>query len=449
MKYRSAVLWTAAWLLVLSGCGDGTKPGTLPGAGKPKQTLNIVWAQWAPADVLKQMADEWGKANNVDVNCTFFPWTDYQNKLFAEFKSGGTHYDIAVGDSQWIGKGATEGHFLEITDWLTKDVSNVSEFDPVALKAYCEYPQGSGRLYAAPCEIDGTGFAYRKDWFEDAKEKEAFKAKYNRELAPPKTWAELKDIAEFFQRPDKKQYGAALFTDDDQYDAVTMGFMQVLFAWGGAFCDSNFKVDGVMNSKEGIEALQFYKDLCQFSPPGGDKFYHDQCRASFTSGQVAMTMHYFALMPPLADEKTNPLAKNTGYFAVPSGPAGRFASLGGGGISIMKKASAEKQELAKNFIKWFLTTDNQKKWGSHAGCFSANTKANSDPAVFNAAPFNHAYIESLPLLRDFYNTPEFGDLLKSCQAHWHAAIAGKETPKDAMDLLAKEHTKILQDALKQ
>src|SRR5581483_8305135 len=63
------------------------------------------------------------------------------------------------------------------------------------------------QIYADPCEADAVGFAYRKDLFEDPKEKADFKAKYKYDLAPPKTWPQLRDIAEFFTRPDKKLYG--------------------------------------------------------------------------------------------------------------------------------------------------------------------------------------------------------------------------------------------------
>ena len=47
---------------------------------------------------------------------------------------------------------------------------------------------------------DGVGIAYRKDWFEDPKEKAAFKKKYNYDLGVPQTWAQMRDIAEFFHR---------------------------------------------------------------------------------------------------------------------------------------------------------------------------------------------------------------------------------------------------------
>ena len=39
---------------------------------------------------------------------------------------------------------------------------------------------------------------YRKDLFENKDEQAAFKAKFGYDLAPPKTWAQYKDIAEFF-----------------------------------------------------------------------------------------------------------------------------------------------------------------------------------------------------------------------------------------------------------
>src|SRR4029079_2555814 len=120
----------------------------------------------------------------------------------------------------------------------------------------------SGKYYAAPCEIDAGGFAYRKDLFEDPKEQAAFKEKYKRELKVPETWQQLKDIAEFFQRPEQKLYGVTMFTDPDGYDAVTMGFQQIMWSWGGRYCDENtFKVEGVLNSPESIQGLEFFRDL--------------------------------------------------------------------------------------------------------------------------------------------------------------------------------------------
>ena len=46
---------------------------------------------------------------------------------------------------------------------------------------------------------DANAWFYRKDWFAREDLQKEFKAKYGRDLAPPKTQLELKDIAEFFQ----------------------------------------------------------------------------------------------------------------------------------------------------------------------------------------------------------------------------------------------------------
>jgi len=54
------------------------------------------------------------------------------------------------------------------------------------------------------------GWSYRKDWFEDPAEMEAFKARYGYDLDVPQDWKQLIDIAEFFHRPDKNRYGIAI-----------------------------------------------------------------------------------------------------------------------------------------------------------------------------------------------------------------------------------------------
>ena len=62
------------------------------------------------------------------------------------------------------------------------------------------------------------GLVYRRDLFDDPKEKAAFKGKYGYDLAAPATYDQLRDIAEFFTRPDQKSFGIALYGSED-YDA--------------------------------------------------------------------------------------------------------------------------------------------------------------------------------------------------------------------------------------
>ncbi|MBA3845776.1 MAG: sugar ABC transporter substrate-binding protein [Planctomycetes bacterium] len=440
----AAVLLTRTDRAPDAGGADATGGAPTAAAG----TLTIAWAQWAPSEVLEKMAKEWGKTNNVTVKLTQIPWSDYADKIFTDVFTGkSATYDIVVGDSQWLGKGADEGHYADVTDFVTA-LPNLKEYGKSALAYFCEYPTGSGKYFAAPCETDALGFSYRKDLFEDAKEQAAFKAKFNRDLAVPTTWQELRDVAGFFQRPDQNLYGVALFTNSGGYDAVTMGFQSVMWAWGGAYCDpATYKVDGVLNSAKGVQALEFYTELCQnCTPPGSTNYYHSECLKAFQTGQVAMAVNYFALMPLLVDEKMNKFAKSTGYFACPKGPEGRFASLGGQGLSIIKYAKPEQQELAKKFIAWFLQTDQQKRWALNPGCFSANTEALKGDAFLKAAPFNQAFADSLPLLRDFYNLPEHAQLLESTQKNWNGAIVGTISPQAAMDAIAKDHETILRKA---
>ena len=63
-----------------------------------------------------------------------------------------------------------------------------------------------------PMEAFIKTYLYRKDLFEDPAVKEAFKAKYGRDLAPAKTHAEYRDIAEFFTEwgKDKELWGTTV-----------------------------------------------------------------------------------------------------------------------------------------------------------------------------------------------------------------------------------------------
>jgi multiple sugar transport system substrate-binding protein len=208
------------------------------------QELTIFWAEWDPANYLQELVNEYTAETGVTITVETTPWSDFQTKAFTEFNAKGDAYDMVVGDSQWLGAGSTQGHYVELTDFF-KQHNLATVFAPATVKYYSEYPANSQKYWSIPLEGDAAGWAYRKDWFEDPAEKEAFQAKYGYELAVPKTYKELRDIAEFFHRPDENRYGVAIYTDNS-YDALVMGLEGVIFSYGGELGNyETYEVDGL------------------------------------------------------------------------------------------------------------------------------------------------------------------------------------------------------------
>ena len=404
-------------------------------------SITIWWAQWDPAAGLQELAADFEKETGIAVVVHQIPWPSYHDQVFLNFGNKQTDFDIVVGDSQWIGRGATRGLYLELTDWLPQAV-DIETIHPRAARYLCEYPAGSGRFYAAPCETDAIGFAYRKDWFEDPREQTAFKENYGRDLQVPDTWEEFRDVAEFFQRPGQKRYGCSILAGRG-YDGVTMGFQPFLWSWGGSWGDpGTFAVKGHLNTPEAIAALTFMKELLQFTPPGGnsaDYFYNNDV---FMNGSTAMVLDYFPFYPGIV----NSMGAKVGFFMVPARGERRAISLGGQGFSISTKIPPPQQELAKQFIAWFQQTEVQKKWITYPGAFTANTALLASEEFRNASPYNATFANSLDYLQDFWNVPVYNELLASSQRHLGEALDGVKTPQEALDQMAEEHELIMMQA---
>ena len=313
---------------------------------------------------------------------------------------------------------------------------------PLAFKYLAEYPTGSAHYFAAPAETDAMGWAYRKDWFDDPAEKAAFKKKYKKELAVPETWDDLRTIAEFFTRPAKKQYVDVLVTGRG-YDDIVMGFEQVLYAFGGSWGDAKtMKVKGALDSADAVKALDFFKGLLKFAPPGGSKLGYGDALEPFVNNSSAMLMNYFAFFPDLAKK----MAGKVGFFAMPKQGERRFASLGGQGFSISTKVADPQKELAKKFIAWFSQADTQKKWVQKPGGFTANAEILKSDAFKKASPYNAAFAQSMDIMQDFWNVPVYNELIAATAQQIGEALDGKKSSKDALSELAAEHEKILQAA---
>ena len=404
------------------------------GSAIAADSLSIFWAEWDPATYLQELVLDFEKETGIKVTVETTPWGDFQTKTFREFAAKGDSWDMVVGDSQWLGAGSTQGHYVELTDWFIKNKVDKT-MAPATIVGYAQYPKGEKRYWAVPCEGDAVGWSYRRDWFEDPNEKAAFQKKYGYELAVPKTWNQLKDIAEFFHRPDKGRYGVAIYTQKD-YDAITMGIENTLFSWGADLGDpKTYRVQGILNSKEGIESLVFYKELYKYTPPDWGNVFFQKNNQAMTEGIVAMSMNYFAFFPALINPAVNKYADSMGFFSNPKGPYGhRFSALGGQGISIVNYS--KKRDLAFKFLEWFIRDDVQKRWAELGG-YTCNATVLKSESFLKDTPYNQAFYETMFMVKDFWAVPEYAELLEVCQRNWHQYVVGdKGTAKEAMDTIA-------------
>jgi len=413
-------------------------------AAKEKE-ITLCWAAWDPANALVELSKGFTEKTGIKMKFEFVPWPNFADRMLNELNSRGQLCDLMIGDSQWIGGGATYGHYMKLNDFFNKEKISMNDFLPSTVNAYSTWPKGTKNYYALPAMGDALGWVYRKDWFARTELQTEFKQKHGRALTPPKTWKELKQVAEFFQGREidgNKVYGAALYTERGS-EGITMGATASLYAHGFKYENTKGKYDmqGAVNSEESIKGLEFYKSLYDCcTPPGHSNAYMVANLDAYKSGQVAMQMNWFAFFPGIAkDEK---VGNKSGFFANPEAKIAA-STLGGQGISVV--SYSDDNESALEYIKWFAQQDVQAKWWKLGG-YSCH-KAVSGAADFtSSAPFASEFITAMNSVQDFWQEPTYAELLQSMQKRLHDyVVADSGTAKTALDKLVEDWTEIFED----
>ena len=409
--------------------------------------ITLCWAAWDPANALTVLSQDFTKQTGIKMKFEFVPWTNFADRFLNELNSKGKLCDLLIGDSQWIGGSAVNGHYVKLNDFFAKEGISMDDFLPATVYAYSTWPKGTPNYYALPAMGDALGWVYRKDWFARPEIQKAFKEKYGRDLAPPKTWTELKQVAQFFQGREidgKKVYGAAIYTERGS-EGITMGVTAALYSWGFKYekTPGKYDMDGAVNSPDAVEALEFYKSLYDCcTPPGHSDAYMVANLDAYKSGQVAMQMNWFAFFPGIAKDP-NVGGEKSGFFVNPKQKV-EASTLGGQGISVV--SYSDKKDLALQYIKWFAKPEVQKKWWKLGG-YSCHKAVLNDPNFPSTAPFAADFLKAMGNVKDFWQEPIYAELLQAMQKRIHDyVVAGKGTAKQALDKLVEDWTESFEDA---
>jgi multiple sugar transport system substrate-binding protein len=364
------------------------------------QELTIFWAEWDPANYLQELVNEYEAETGVKVTVETRRGRTSRPRPSPNStpRAAPTTWSSATrsGSAPLRSRPLCRPHRL-LQQAQAAEVDGSGDREVLRRISVGQF----GKYWSIPAEGDAVGWSYRKDWFEDPKEMEAFKAKYGYDLAPPKDWKALRDIAEFFHRPDEKRYGIAIYTDNS-YDALVMGVENAIFSFGGELGDyANYKVDGIINSDKndrrarGLQgALQVHasglgQDLLRREQPG------DHRRPGGDEHEL------LRLLPGAGERGDQPERQEHRLLRQPGRP-GRRPVRGARRAGHLGRLLLGEPGRGDEVPEWFIKDETQKKWAELGGYTAAPRCSRAE--FQNATPYNKAFYETMFKVKDFWAT---------------------------------------------
>jgi multiple sugar transport system substrate-binding protein len=384
----------------------------------------MIWFAWPPCDLLDTITDDYEGAN-VTVTCV--PIDQWFDQIFLDFASQGGA-DLPILDSQFMGAAVEGGHVINMTEWMGENLP-MDDYVPAALTAYGEVPIGSGELYAAPLMTDTRMLVYRTDVFEEAG------------FEPPATWSELLEQAQYFAESDSIDYGFATHWSPGG-DLVATTWNHIFWSFGGELWDpETYQIEGILNGEAGVRAIEFANQLWQTAPDGAGSFGFDEVVGAMCNGTTAMVEIWYGFGGAFTSPDSCGSADNIGFAVVP-GEEEHFISLGGMGVSV--STYSENQEAALDLVAWLQSDEVQLRWAAEGG-FPARVSILQSDEFLNAAPYTPSFAEAYLLVKDFWNIPEYNELLGIQQEWLNLAITGQEPAQEALDIIAADQQAILDE----
>jgi multiple sugar transport system substrate-binding protein len=404
-------------------------------------TLRFLYAQWDPGNALAKTAVKYEEVTGgmVKVEADLKAPDLWYQQWLATAQAHEYVWDIVVVDSQWLGMAVDGGHVVELTE-LIGNKPFVKEIPPTMKKYYMADPTDSGKIWSVPLEADTECLFYRTDLFGDPANKRAFKAKYGYELEVPETWHKLRDMAEFFHDPANEFYGFCTKWGKT-YDVITWDFNQVLWGFGGAYWDRKTKTaEGYINSPTAIEAMEFYKSLTNYAPPGWPEADWSITIDLMNQGQLAMIIEWSSFAPSVFSPEDSKVHDRVASAVSPAGPKEHWVSLGGQPMTI--SAYSPYQQEAADFIEWFYQPEQLWVYAENRG-HPAYESIMKSQRFWDLLPQNKTLWESVPYVRDIWNIPVYNELLAASQELLNDAATGAKPIKAALDELAARNQKAL------
>ena len=414
-------------------------------------------------------AKTWEENTGGTVNIIEFPFSELYPKFLTSMVQNEASFDVISFAPAWLPDFAP---YLSEMPVYIRRTNDWEDIHPVYRERLMVW---DGKTISQTIDGDLHTLSYRIDLFSDPAEQAAFQDRYGYDLAPPETWAQYYDIAEFFTRPDDELWGTA--------EAFVRGGQQFWFFFSHAASYTNHPdnpgsmffdpetFEPQINNPGWLRALEEYIQSVGVSPPGALNYNSGDIRTAFAGGRVAMNFDWGDTGTIGADPEQSQVAGSVGSALLPGSnefwnhKTGQWDTfdeiirspfMAYGGWQSAVPAASRNQEAAWNYVEWLTNPENSGIAAITGGSgvnpyrFSHFTNLDRWLTIFSeeeARQYLAAQQGSLdaPNVALDMRLPGYFSYTEVLEIELSKALAGQVEPQEALDAIAEEWEEMTED----
>ncbi len=438
----------------LAGCGvdygqqrqGGQDPSKVSGefswTREKGKTVNLIFAKHPMADSYIKELPSFEKKTGIKTSYDTLPEEEFFQKLLTDLSTGEGNYDAFMTGPPTTWQFAAPGWIAPLDDYinnpaLTEKSYDFEDFYPAALDVNTWDPQGKGKgpLWAIPANEEGYALFYRKDILQEAG------------IAVPQTYEELISAA---RQLDGQTFAGKRITGfvgrgEKTFPTMTGGFSAVFFSHGAKDVTPDGEV--VINSPEGVKAVETWAELHKYSPNNVGTFTWYESMNHFAAGNAAFFIDADHMAETFENPEVSSVVGKVGYALPPQGDAGRACGIW---LWSLGMASASKNNIAAwLFLQWATSKEQFEKSITEGNINpTRQSLANSETMREYTKDWGN-YNQTWQTILDKYaewryiKSPKFPELGDRWALAVQEVVLGERSAKDALDAAAKETQSIV------
>ncbi|NRB62777.1 MAG: extracellular solute-binding protein [Saprospiraceae bacterium] len=424
-------------------------------------TITVIGEESANIQAIRTLKGEYESVKKQPVDILGYTFEESFEKANVDFASQTGRYDIVM-QYNFSLSSFVRNNYVYPLDSLKIKLSAISDtnFDfeadlfPNVWKELGYYytdekhPDKGIASVGYPFAANTMLMTYNKEMFEDELNKKRYQVLYGKELIPPTTWADYKQIAAFFTDKERNTYGVAMQGSASGW--LYYEWTNFAFGMGDGVSrktrgwEGGLNVPITVNTEKNIAATQLFVDLRPYNK--GSFFDVDGTLQAelMKEGNVAMSLMWIDYLFPAFTDKNGVFDKRFGFTVIP----GNTSMIAGGSFFINRKS--RNPEAAFKFVTWLLQKDNQVEMVKN-GLASPLKSVYSDPRV-QGIPYIHALEESLERGSYFLEAGPDSDLISQTlsefiQKAWKGDLTVPQALEQAQQIIDNERPAIFKAIL--